>query len=88
MSNEKALFKLMGLVFMSGTKVRDLFAIKSFIPKSIIDFNAKEMYEHCLTVVAEGSGTSTRQRAESSVVFQRCCTVLWLRSRISSVNET
>jgi|AntAceMinimDraft_5_1070358.scaffolds.fasta_scaffold212471_1 hypothetical protein len=52
MSNGMALFKRVGLVFLSGKKVRDLYPMKHYSPKSITDFNAEEVYEHFLTVVA------------------------------------
>jgi len=38
----------MGLVFLSGMKVRDMFAMKHYGPKSVADFNAELMYEHWL----------------------------------------
>jgi hypothetical protein len=34
-----------------GTKVRGLFAIKHYGPKSMTDFNAEEVYEYWLTLV-------------------------------------
>jgi hypothetical protein len=52
-----AMSKTMCLIFLSGTKVRDLFSMKRYGHKSITDFNAEEMYGHWLTVVAEGNGT-------------------------------
>jgi hypothetical protein len=51
-----------GWIFLSGTKVRDLFAMQHYGPSSITDFNAEEKHEHWLTVVAEGKGTSKSRK--------------------------
>jgi hypothetical protein len=53
--------------------------------KSITDFNAEEMYRHWLTVVAEGNGTS---KSENGAMCRRCCAVVWLRPRASTVKKT
>jgi hypothetical protein len=47
---------------LSGTEVRDLFAMKHYGPKSITGFNAEELCGHVLTVTAKGNVTSKSQK--------------------------
>jgi hypothetical protein len=61
------------LEFLSGAVVRDFFEMGYYGPGpwSITDFNAEEMYEHWLTVVAEGNGTSkSRKRRHLSALLR------------------
>jgi hypothetical protein len=41
------------------SKVRDLFTIKHYGPKSVHEFNAEDMYERWLRVISEGNGVSS-----------------------------
>ena len=41
------------------SKVRDLFTIKHYSPKSVHEFNAEDMYKRWLRVTSEGNGVSS-----------------------------
>jgi hypothetical protein len=53
------------------SKVSDLFAIKHYGPKSMFAFNAEEMYEQWLGVVAEGSAASSKPKKRSLAALLR-----------------
>jgi|AntAceMinimDraft_1070359.scaffolds.fasta_scaffold250680_1 hypothetical protein len=83
MSNVMELFNRMGQVFLSGTKVRDLIAMKNYSPKSITCFNAEGIYEDWLTVIVEGNCTSAPQKAERGEVL-----VLYLKTEFKPSLKT
>jgi hypothetical protein len=53
------------------SKVRDLFTIKYYGPKSVHEFNAEDMYERWLRVISEGCGVSSSAKRQKLAALLR-----------------
>jgi hypothetical protein len=56
-------------------KLRDLFAIKHYGPKSVHEFNAEGMYGRWLRAISEGGGVSFSAKRQNSAVLRKIMNV-------------